>query len=82
MSIIFEKVSQSYQMGEVSIAAAKDVSFAIQEGELCVMLGPSGAGKTTVLNLLGGMEPASSGKIMFGDLEVTSMSERQLTEYR
>ncbi|MDR1642692.1 MAG: ABC transporter ATP-binding protein [Clostridiales bacterium] len=82
MSIIFEKVSKSYQMGEVSIAAAKDVSFAIQEGELCVMLGPSGAGKTTVLNLLGGMEPASSGKIMFGDLEVTSMSERQLTEYR
>ncbi|MDR2749524.1 MAG: ABC transporter ATP-binding protein [Clostridiales bacterium] len=82
MSIIFEKVSKSYQMGEVSIEAAKDVSFAIQEGELCVMLGPSGAGKTTVLNLLGGMEPASSGKIMFGDLEVTSMSERQLTEYR
>jgi putative ABC transport system ATP-binding protein len=82
MSIVFEKVSKSYQMGEMAIQAAKDVSFSIEDGELCVILGPSGAGKTTVLNLLGGMEEASSGKIMFGGLDVTAMTERQLTEYR
>lgn len=62
--------------------AANNVTFGIEKGELCVVLGPSGAGKTTILNLLGGMDKATSGKIMVGDKEVTALSPSQLTEYR
>ena len=53
--IIFDNVSKDYKMGEVTIHAAKQVSFQVRNGELGIILGPSGAGKTTVLNLLGGM---------------------------
>ncbi|MDD3411876.1 MAG: ABC transporter ATP-binding protein, partial [Eubacteriales bacterium] len=58
------------------------VSFEMEKGELCVVLGPSGAGKTTVLNLLGGMDRATSGRIQVGDKEVTALSDHALTEYR
>ena len=80
--ITFENVCKDYQTGETVVHAASDVSFSIEEGEFCVVLGPSGAGKTTVLNLLGGMDKATSGKITVGGKEVTAMSGRQLTEYR
>ena len=58
--IRFENVKKEYQMGDVTIYAANDVSFQVKNGELCILLGPSGAGKTTVLNLLGGMDTATS----------------------
>ncbi|MBE6744520.1 MAG: ABC transporter ATP-binding protein [Ruminococcaceae bacterium] len=69
-------------MGEVTIHAAKQVSFHVKKGELCIILGPSGAGKTTVLNLLGGMEIATSGKILFGSKDITAMNDLELTDYR
>lgn len=81
-NIIFENVSKDYQMGEVIIHAVRDVSFQVKSGELCIVLGPSGAGKTTVLNLLGGMEAATSGKILFSGEDITSMNDLKLTDYR
>lgn len=80
--ILFENVRKEYQMGDVVIRAANDVSFQVKSGELCIILGPSGAGKTTVLNLLGGMETATSGKILFGGKNITTMSDQVLTDYR
>lgn len=81
-NIIFENVSKDYQMGEVTIHAAKEVFFVVNNGELCIILGPSGAGKTTVLNLLGGMETATSGKILFAGQDITAMNDLELTDYR
>ncbi|MGI6633451.1 MAG: ABC transporter ATP-binding protein [Bacillota bacterium] len=69
-------------MGEVTIRAANGVSFQVREGELCVLLGPSGAGKTTVLNLLGGMDTVTSGKILFFGRDITMMNDLELTNYR
>ncbi len=64
MSFIeFENVSKIYQMGEVEIKALNDISFSIEKGEFVVVLGSSGAGKTTILNILGGMDTATSGTI-------------------
>jgi putative ABC transport system ATP-binding protein len=69
-------------MGEQKIAAADNISFTIEEGEFCVIVGPSGAGKTTVLNLLGGMDTCDSGTIRLDKSEVSRFRERQLTDYR
>lgn len=80
--IEFEHVSKHYQTGDTVVKAVDDVSFVIEKGELCVVLGPSGAGKTTILNLLGGMDKATGGTIRVGGKEVTGLSGRQLTEYR
>jgi putative ABC transport system ATP-binding protein len=80
--IIFDNVSKEYKMGEVTIHAVKQVSFQVRNGELAIILGPSGAGKTTVLNLLGGMENATSGKIYFDGKDITTMNDLELTEYR
>ncbi len=80
--IVFDNVSKDYQMGEVTINAARDVSFEVENGELCIILGPSGAGKTTVLNLLGGIETATSGKILFAGQDITKMNDLELTDYR
>lgn len=80
--IIFDNVSKDYQMGDITIHAAKQVSFQVRKGELCIILGPSGAGKTTVLNLLGGMENTTSGKILFDGKDITVMNDLELTEYR
>lgn len=80
--ITFENVVKEYNTGGERVLAANNVSFEIEKGELCVVLGPSGAGKTTILNLLGGMDKASSGKITVGDKEITGLSGKQLTEYR
>jgi putative ABC transport system ATP-binding protein len=80
--IRFENIRKEYQMGEVVIRAADDVSFQVRSGELCILLGPSGAGKTTVLNLLGGMDTATSGKILFGGKDIAVMDDLELTDYR
>ncbi|MBR4067020.1 MAG: ABC transporter ATP-binding protein [Clostridia bacterium] len=80
--ISFENVTKEYRMGSVSVLAADQVSFEIEKGELCVVLGPSGAGKTTVLNLLGGMDKVTGGRIMVDGKEITRLSGKELTEYR
>ena len=80
--ISFEDVTKEYKMGSVSVLAADKVNFAIEKGELCVVLGPSGAGKTTVLNLLGGMDKVTSGKITVDGKDITALSGKELTEYR
>lgn len=80
--IIFDNVNKDYRMGEVTIQAARRVCFQVKKGELCIILGPSGAGKTTVLNLLGGMETATSGRIFFDGEDITAMKELELTDYR
>lgn len=78
----FDDVCKVYKSGDTEIYAADHVSFGIEEGEFCVVVGPSGAGKTTVLNMLGGMETVTSGKIEVNGRLVSSFNERQLTDYR
>ena len=78
----FHEVSKIYTMGENKIYAANKVSFAIEKGEFCVIVGPSGAGKTTVLNMLGGMDVVTEGKILVDGEEVSAFNERRLTDYR
>ncbi|MDE5867704.1 MAG: ABC transporter ATP-binding protein [Anaeroplasmataceae bacterium] len=78
----FDRVTKKYVMGTQEIIANKEVSFQIHESEFCVIVGPSGAGKTTILNLLGGMESCDSGKIIVDEKEISQMSEKDLTNYR
>ena len=78
----FHEVSKIYTMGENKIYAANKVSFTIEKGEFCVIVGPSGAGKTTVLNMLGGMDVVTEGKILMDGEEVSAFNERHLTDYR
>lgn len=78
----FADVSKIYQMGEVQVAAVRDMSFTIEQGEFVVIVGPSGAGKTTLLNMLGGMDSATSGTIMLDGARVSSFNRKQLTQYR
>ena len=78
----FRDVRKTYQMGSVEVRAVDGMDFTIERGELCVIVGPSGAGKTTVLNMLGGMDSATSGTILLDGREVSAMGERELTQYR
>ena len=78
----FRDVTKTYRMGDVEVRAVDGMTFDIERGELAVIVGPSGAGKTTVLNMLGGMDSATSGTIRLGDRVVISLSERELTQYR
>ena len=80
--ITFENVCKHYQTGDTVVKAVDNVCFDIEKGEFCVVLGPSGAGKTTILNLLGGMDKATSGKITVDGREITGLRSPQLTEYR
>lgn len=77
-----KKVVKEYRNGEVPIRALDEVSFEIERGEFVVVVGPSGAGKTTVLNLIGGMDGCTSGSIMVGGNEISAYNAKQLTEYR
>ena len=81
-NIVFEHVNKYYQVGSVRIEAVDDVSFEIEHGEFAVVLGPSGAGKTTVLNLLGGMDRPSGGSILIGNADIARMNDKQLNLYR
>ena len=80
--VTFDGVSKIYQTGDVSIKAVDNISFSMKKGEFVVIVGPSGAGKTTVLNMLGGMDPASGGTITVDGNVVSSYNSRQLTAYR
>ena len=80
--VSFQDVSKIYRSGEVEIKAVDDISFEIMKGEFVVIVGPSGAGKTTVLNMLGGMDACSQGTILVDGSEVSRYNARQLTEYR
>ena len=80
--VSLEDVKKIYQMGEVQIMAAAGIDFQIERGEFAVVVGPSGAGKTTVLNILGGMDTASSGRVIVDGKDIAQYSPRQLTAYR
>ncbi len=80
--IELNNVQKNYRMGEVTIVAADGVSFTINKGEFALVVGASGAGKTTVLNLLGGMDSLSGGTIQVDNADISSYNRRQLTEYR
>ena len=80
--IEFNEVKKIYKMGEISINALDGVSFAIEKGEFVVVAGASGAGKSTILNILGGMDTCTSGQIVVDDVEISAMNEKDLTSYR
>ena len=80
--INIDKVNKRYKMGDHTIVALNEISFSIKEGEFVVIVGPSGAGKTTVLNLLGGMDTSDSGRIILDGKMINELSERELTKYR
>jgi putative ABC transport system ATP-binding protein len=77
-----KNVGKSYTMGEVTIQAAHDVNFEIEKGEFAVVVGPSGAGKTTVLNILGGMDTCDKGSILVDGEDISRFNAKQLTLYR
>ena len=78
----FKEVTKYYHMGEVKITAAAGVSFAVEKGEFAVIVGPSGAGKTTILNILGGMDTCSGGQVFLDSNQVSTYTGKQLIEYR
>jgi len=77
-----ERVTKIYKMGEVEIHAVDGIDFSIQKGEFVIVVGPSGAGKTTVLNILGGMDTATGGKVIVDGADIAKYSQRRLTGYR
>ena len=80
--IEFNDIVKSYQMGEVSIQALDHAQFEIEQGELVCILGPSGAGKTTALNILGGMDGATSGQVLVDGVDITQLKNKALVNYR
>lgn len=80
--VTLKNVKKIYRMGEVEIMAAAGIDFEIQKGEFAVIVGPSGAGKTTVLNILGGMDTASEGEVLVDGQDIAAYSQKQLTAYR
>ncbi len=80
--IEFKNVCKEYKMGEVKIKALENANFSIEKGELVVIVGPSGAGKTTALNILGGMDVATSGEVIVDGKKVTKLTNKELIKYR
>ena len=78
----FREVSKIYKSGELEVKAVDDVSFVVEKGEFCVIVGASGSGKTTALNILGGMDNATSGEVIIDGVSITSMNNKKLTEFR
>ena len=77
-----QDICKDYMQGKEPVRVLKNVSLSVEKGEFAVIVGPSGAGKTTVLNLLGGMDTATDGSIVVDGQEINGLNERQLTEYR
>ena len=80
--IEFQNVKKIYKMGEVELAALAGVDFTIEKGEFVVIAGQSGAGKSTILNILGGMDSSTSGKVIVDEQEVSKMDSKELCMYR
>ncbi|MBR6477685.1 MAG: ABC transporter ATP-binding protein [Lachnospiraceae bacterium] len=80
--IVFENVKKIYQTGEVKIEALRGVNFRVNEGEFCVIVGASGAGKTTILNILGGMDTLTEGSVWLDGQDISKFDKRRLTLYR
>ena len=78
----FNNVSKIYKSGELEVKAVDDVSFLVERGEFCVIVGASGSGKTTALNILGGMDNATSGEVIIDGVPITSLNNKKLTEFR
>ena len=78
----FKNVSKIYKSGEIEIKAVDNVSFKVDKGEFCVIVGASGSGKTTALNILGGMDNATSGEVVIDGEVITSLNNKKLTEFR
>ena len=78
----FSNVQKTYHMGEVDIQALQNVNFEIEEGEFAIIVGASGAGKTTILNILGGMDTLTSGTVMLDGEEISAYNKKRLTTYR
>lgn len=75
-------VTKSYQMGEVKVHALRGIDLDLYKGELTVLLGASGSGKSTLLNILGGLDTPSEGQVLYGNQDLTSASDNELTDYR
>ena len=80
--ITFDNIAKHYHRADVITRALDGASFCVEQGELAVILGPSGAGKTTALNILGGMDTATSGQLLVDGRDITACNRRQLVEYR
>ena len=80
--IEFKNVCKEYEMGEIKIKALQNTNFSIEKGEVVVIVGPSGAGKTTTLNILGGMDIATSGEVKVDGKEVIKLKNKELIKYR
>ena len=80
--VTFKDVKKIYKTGEIEIPALTNVNFEVEKGEFCVIVGASGAGKTTILNILGGMDTLTEGKVFLDGNEISAYNTRQLTTYR
>lgn len=80
--VTFENVKKVYKTGDVEITALENTNFEIEQGEFCVIVGASGAGKTTILNILGGMDTLTEGRVILDGQEISAYNKRQLTDYR
>lgn len=80
--IEFQGVTKQYKLGDIIINALTGVDFVINEGEFVIILGASGAGKSTILNILGGMDKATSGNVLIGNKDITNFSDKEMTKYR
>lgn len=80
--IEFKNIKKEYKMGEITINALNDTNFSIEKGELVVIVGPSGAGKTSALNILGGMDSATSGSVIVDNKDITTLKRKEVIRYR